>query len=60
MSRREKQYQDIKRKIERLDEQIQLLNARKLILSDQIRQIEIAQQREAERASKPDSSEETR
>jgi hypothetical protein len=59
MNNKEKQYHDILRKIDRIDEQIQLLNARKTILNNQKSNLELSMQRDAERADNSDSSQES-
>lgn len=53
---KEVQYQNILKKIHRIDEQIALLDARKLILNSQLENLNLAMQRETARSAKTENS----
>jgi len=53
---KEVQYQNILKKIHRIDEQIALLDARKLILNSQLENLNLAMQREAARSASTENS----
>lgn len=56
MTLQEQHLTNLKRKIEKLDEQIQLYEAKKLILKHEVRLLEESMQRNAETAHPTDSS----